>query len=75
MFAPIYHAAWERGIAPEALDRSPLYVVDWMLRGIKDPNAPETAADLAEIYRDREDWIAAGNDPDDFYVPDDRALI
>lgn len=74
MFAPYYHAAARLGIAPPVLDRTALHVVDWMFRGIKDPNAPDTPEDLFEVHREREAWIAAGNDPDDFYVPDDRMV-
>ncbi len=74
MFAPYYHAAFRQGIAPDALDRTALHVVAWMFQGVKDPNTPDAPEDLFEAHREREAWIAAGNDPDDFYVPDDRAV-
>ncbi len=41
MFGGLYHAAAERGIAADALDRSPPYVVAMML------NAPTTAEEVA----------------------------
>lgn len=75
MFAPIYAAAFDRGIAPTVLDETAPYLVAWALIG-RDPDdadGPETPADLMAAYLERE---AAARDGrlDAFYEPDRVAL-
>lgn len=48
MFAGIYHAAWIKGIPASALDRSPAYVVAWMIQNPEEAGeTPESLIDLA----------------------------
>lgn len=71
MFAPVYAAAFARGIAHDALDRTPLHIVGWSLTG--GPTArdgePETDSEMIDAWYEREQARVDGR-LDEFYRPD-----
>jgi hypothetical protein len=76
MFRSIYHAAFQRGIAPAVLDASPLHVVAWALEGQGDEQSGargETPDELRALYLERERARAEGR-LDEWYVTSDEAV-
>lgn len=72
MFAPIYAAAFDRGIPPNVLDDTAPYLVAWALTGAQhadEDDTPEGPSDLIAAYLDRQtaveqDRLGAWYEPD-----------